>query len=131
MFRARQYHCRAIGYQPAQAGLILNSVPPRSNLRLMKTYLFALGMTILLAVMANSAFGACYAGYKAKQDDPLKLHYGVAEVPDDSCTRDSAEKALRDRLKNAGWTLLKIVATFDETELPEKKAAAGDYFLRY
>jgi len=33
-----------------------------------------------LALMALPAQAECYADYKAKQDDPLRLHYGVAQV---------------------------------------------------
>jgi len=97
----------------------------------MRLYLTALVITILLALAASAAQAACYAGYKAKRDDPLKLHYGVAELPEGACDKQSAAEALRPRLERGGWTLLNIVGTFDESQLQEKKAGAGEYFLRY
>lgn len=78
--------------------------------------------------MANAA---CYASYKAKQDAPLKLHFGVAELSDAQCTREAAATALAPRLAQGGWQLLSIVAMIPETQLGEVKADAGDYFLRY
>lgn len=112
--------------------MILNSAAMPTNVRGMKTYLIALSLTILLALCSNGAHAACYAGYKAKQDDPLRLHYGVAEVPDNGCGQPSAAaEALRPRLAQAGWTLLTIVETFGEDKLQEHEARAGKYFLRY
>ena len=40
-------------------------------------------LLLLLAALAQPAHAAgCYADYKAKQDNPLQLHYGVIELPD-------------------------------------------------
>ena len=98
----------------------------------MKLYLFALSLTLVLAFCTGGAHVACYAGYKAKQDDPLRLHYGVAEVPDAGCQQPAnAAEALRPRLAKAGWTLLTIVETFGDDKLQEHEARAGQYFLRY
>ena len=77
-----------------------------------------------------SAQAACYADYKAKQDTPLRLHYGVAEIRD-PCTVRSATQQLQSRLQNAGWTLLNVVSVFDDTGLAERKESAGPHFLRY
>ena len=70
---------------------------------------------------------ACYVDYKAKRDNPLRLHYGVAEVP---CSGD-AKGNLSARLSANGWTLLTIMSTFGETGLAERQKSAADYFLRY
>ena len=35
---------------------------------------------LLALMLAGPAQAECYADYKAKQDDPLRLHYGVAQV---------------------------------------------------
>lgn len=87
---------------------------------------------IAVAVMAASSAGAeCYADYKAKKDDPLRLHYGVAEVSDASCDPSAAASELAPRLANAGWTLLSVMSTFGPEGLDERKASAGDNFLRY
>lgn len=84
----------------------------------------------LILFLAGSAQAACYADYKAKQDDPLKLHYGVAELSGD-CTVEAAEEELPERLSGDGWTLLAVLSVFDETGLAERKANAGDFYLRY
>ena len=95
----------------------------------MKAPFFAL---LVLAVMAASPAAAeCYADYKAKKDDPLRLHYGVAEVSDASCDPSSASSELAPRLADAGWTLLNVMSTFGSEGLDERKASAGDNFLRY
>lgn len=77
-----------------------------------------------------TAQAACYADYKAKQDAPLRLHYGVAEISG-PCTTASARQQLQSRLAQAGWTLLNVVSVFDETGLAERKDSAGPHFLRY
>jgi hypothetical protein len=85
---------------------------------------------VLASVLLASAAGAaCFADYKAKRDDPLRLHYGVAEVS--ACSRVAAEAELAPRLAAAGWTLLNVVSVFDESGLEERKASAGPNFLRY
>ena len=87
---------------------------------------------VAVAVMAASPAAAeCYADYKAKKDDPLRLHYGVAEVSDGSCDPSSASSELAPRLADAGWTLLNVMSTFGPEGLDERKASAGDNFLRY
>lgn len=87
---------------------------------------------LAFAIMAASPAAAeCYADYKAKKDDPLRLHYGVAEVSAASCDPTSASSELAPRLANAGWTLLQVVSTFGPEGLDERKASAGPNFLRY
>jgi uncharacterized membrane protein len=85
----------------------------------------------LLVGLAAQAQADCYADYKAKQDDPLRLHYGVAQVPDSACDRGAAQDVLAPRLAADGWTLLNVLSTFGPEGLEERKASAGDYFLRY
>jgi hypothetical protein len=81
--------------------------------------------------LAGPASAECYADYKAKQDSPLRLHYGVAQVSDANCSRGKAEAELSGRLASAGWTLLNVLSTFGPEGLGERQASAGDYFLRY
>lgn len=83
-----------------------------------------------LMLSTTIAQAACYADYKAKQDDPLRLHYGVAELRGD-CSVRSAESQLRGRLENAGWQLLNVLSVFDDAGLEERKESAGEFFLRY
>ena len=85
---------------------------------------------LLIMVSASAAQAACYADYKAKQDDPLRLHYGVAEVRGD-CTVASAQGQIADRIGGDGWQLLNVLGVFDDAGLNERKDSAGDFFLRY
>lgn len=92
--------------------------------------IFALGLA--LSALAFPASAACFADYKAKKDNPLKLHYGVIKLPNSACTSPSAAaKAIAPRLAAAGWTLLNIVSLFDESGLNGRQANAGPYFLRF
>ena len=87
-------------------------------------------LSLSFVAMASVAQAACYADYKAKQDDPLRLHYGVAQISG-ACTAANAQVELTPRVAADGWTLLNIVSTFDDTGLDERKESAGRYFLRY
>lgn len=93
-----------------------------------KAITLALGVGLALA---SPAAAECFADYKAKKDDPLQLHYGVAKVSDKNCSRGAAEKELKPRLKGDGWTLLNVLSTFGSEGLGERKASAGAYYLRY
>ena len=89
-------------------------------------------LTLAVAMMASLALPAtaeCYADYKAKQDDPLRLHYGVAQVS--ACDAAGAAGELTPRLAADGWTLLTVLSTFGAEGLDERKDSAGAYFLRY
>ncbi len=91
----------------------------------------ALVLGLALGIAAPVEAG-CYADYKAKQDQPLRLAYGVAEVPDAGCGgTDAAAAVLAPRLAAAGWTLLAVLSLFGPEGLEERKASAGDHFLRY
>lgn len=87
--------------------------------------------TALLLALSAPAFAECYADYKAKKDDPLQLHYGVAQVSDGNCSPGAAQGELAPRLAGDGWTLLNVLSTFGPEGLEERKASAGEYFLRY
>jgi hypothetical protein len=90
-----------------------------------------LSFSFMALILSTSlAQAACYADYKAKQDDPLRLHYGVAEVRGD-CSVGSAQSQLRDRLAGNGWQLLNVLGVFDDAGLDERKDSAGEFFLRY
>lgn len=90
-----------------------------------------LALAALLAVLALPAQAACYADYKAKQDNPLRLHYGVMQVPDGACSPGAARAEIAGRLKAQGWTLLNVIGVFGPEGLDERKGNAGAYFLRY
>ena len=88
----------------------------------------AASAALLLAQPAHAA--DCYADYKAKQDSPLRLHYGVMQVRG-ACTKQNARAELSARLKQNGWTLLNVLSVFDGSGLQGKQANAGQYFLRF
>lgn len=94
----------------------------------MKTFLTSAALAL---VLAGPVAAECYADYKAKRDEPLQLHYGVAQVSDANCSPAAAEGELAPRLAADGWTLLNVLSTFGPEGLEERKASAGDYFLRY
>ncbi|WP_298437489.1 hypothetical protein [uncultured Jannaschia sp.] len=85
---------------------------------------------ILTFALASPGWAACYADYKAKQDDPLRLHYGVVELPDDRCDIGSASEVIAARLGD-GWQLLEVTSVFGPDGLEEREESAGEYFLRY
>lgn len=71
-----------------------------------------LPLLALVAVLAaGSAGAACRVEYKAKQDNPLRLEFGTADLPDAACaSKQAAAAALAPRLEQQGWTLLAIVS---------------------
>jgi hypothetical protein len=92
---------------------------------------FALALVIATAA-ALPAQAACYADYKAKRDNPLRLQYGVIQLPDPACgDRAAAEQEIRARLAANGWELLSVVGTFGEDGLEQRRESAGDFFLRF
>jgi len=100
-------------------------VPPRSTAR---TILLACLLTLPLA---GTGEAACHADYKAKQDNPLRLHYGVMDVPDSACSVQGAAGVIGPRLSAAGWTLLNVISVFGPEGLEERKASAGEFFRRF
>ncbi len=89
-------------------------------------------VSALVALMALPAHAECYVDYKAKRDDPHGLAYGVSQVSDAVCDKPNQAKAeLAPRLAVDGWTLLKILSSFGPEGLDERRANAGDFFLRY
>lgn len=81
--------------------------------------------------MAGAAQAECYADYKAKQDSPLRLHYGVIALPDNACSKTAAKAVIAPRLAQRGWTLLNVLSIFGPEGLAERKASAGAYFLSF
>ena len=93
----------------------------------MKTLPF---FTLIVMLWAGAAQAACYADYKAKQDNPLRLHYGVAEI-EGNCAKRNATRQLEERLAADGWTLLNVMNVFEDEGLEERRDEAGEYYLRY
>lgn len=114
-------------YQAGYRRAILNNTQGRGIDQGMKTLLYSITALVMLT---GAAQAACYADYKAKQDNPLRLHYGVATVQGD-CSVSNAASQLSGRLSSGGWELLNVLSVFDDTQLDDKKDSAGDYFLRF
>ena len=86
----------------------------------------------LAVTLAGPARAECYADYKAKQDSPLRLHYGVIALADADCQRPAqADAGIAARIARDGWTLLTVLGIFGPDGLAERKDNAGAYFLRY
>ncbi|MDJ1008502.1 MAG: hypothetical protein QNJ13_11820 [Paracoccaceae bacterium] len=86
----------------------------------------------LAALLPALAEAACYADYKAKRDDPLRLHYGVVKLGDGACPNQRRAAAdIAQRIARDGWELLNVVSLFDDARLEEKRGSAGEFFLRY
>lgn len=96
----------------------------------MKRMLLPCAVAATMALTTPGAAQSCYADYKAKQDNPLKLHYGVAELSG-GCAKGAAQTELAPRLKSKGWTLLNVVSVFGPDGLEQRKTNAGAFFLRF
>ena len=94
----------------------------------MKTLLTSL---LLALAMAGAARADCFVEYKAKQDDPLRLHYGILALPGGCPAPAAAQAATAARLSGAGWVLLTVLGLGPDQPSEQKKATAGDFYLRY
>ena len=101
------------------------------RLQRMKPMSFLPALACIVA-LAGPAGAECYADYKAKQENPLKLHYGVVQVDISPCVMsDNVRSLVADRLSAAGWQLLQVQSVFDESGLEKRKRDAGKFFLRF
>ena len=96
----------------------------------MKHILPLFGLLTALALPSGAYAADCYADYKAKQDNPLRLHYGVAELRG-GCSAGAAKSELTPRLASKGWTLLNVVSVFGPEGLETRKDSAGQFYLRF
>ena len=88
-------------------------------------------VTAMLLCLASTASAAeCFADYKAKRDNPLRLHDGVVQVAG-PCNAADARAEIAARLERNGWTLLNVVSLFDRSGLEERQRSAGQYYLRF
>ncbi len=85
---------------------------------------------LLLGFASSASAADCYADYKAKRDNPLRLHYGVAQI-DGACSEGQARAEIAARLERNGWTLLNVLSLFDASGLEERKRSAGQFYLRF
>ena len=96
----------------------------------MKQILFTFLMALMVSLALPAHAAGCYADYKAKQDNPLRLHYGVAQISG-ACDANSAASELASRLAAQGWTLLNVLSVFGEDGLATRKDSAGPNYLRF
>ncbi|MBK1635897.1 hypothetical protein [Rhodovulum adriaticum] len=91
-----------------------------------------LAAALAALALAGPAAAGCYADYKAKQDSPLRLHYGVIELPDRACSsRGAAAQEIERRIGRGGWKLLNVMSLFGRDGLADRQGSAGSYFLKY
>lgn len=91
----------------------------------------AITLAACLSGLAAPAFAEqCFADYKAKKDNPLRLHYGVAELYQ-GCSKASAKPEVEARIANDGWKLLNVLSVFGPEGLAGKESSAGQFYLRY
>ncbi|WP_324250285.1 hypothetical protein [Halocynthiibacter styelae] len=89
-------------------------------------------LTLTLALLsATPATAGCFADYKAKQEDPLRLHYGVIELPADACNANAAQSIISGRIGRDGWQLLNVISVFDDSGLGSRQSEAAEFYLRY
>ena len=86
------------------------------------------GLVLSFLIFASPASAQCYADYKAKRDNPMRLHYGVIQLQGD-CSQGAATAEVARRIAQGGWTLLNVVSVFGPEGLEERRESAGLYFL--
>ncbi|OED46047.1 hypothetical protein AB838_21650 [Rhodobacteraceae bacterium (ex Bugula neritina AB1)] len=97
----------------------------------MKQHLLIPVLAAVLLALSPPAYAAdCYADYKAKQDNPLRLHYGVIQLSG-TCKKKAARNEIQSRIAPGGWTLLNVLSVFGPEGLQKRKANAGSYYLRF
>ncbi len=85
--------------------------------------------SVIALALSLPASAACYVEYKAKRDNPLRLHYGIVQLDDRSC-RNPAPAVAR-RVAAGGWQLLTVMAVLSRAEAEKRRSDAGAYYLRY
>ncbi len=91
---------------------------------------YIMPITLAILVMSSTAQAACFVDYKAKRDDPLRLHYGVAEITG-SCLLEDALVELTLRLASEEWQLLNRLSVVNDDGLGKRQANAGENYLRF
>lgn len=89
----------------------------------------------LIALTLSAAAPAradCYADYKAKKENPLRLSYGVIRLSGHACASPGAARPeVARRIRKGGWTLLAVLSIFGPEGLAQRKGNAGANYLRY
>ena len=118
-----------------QTSVIKYSKLKRKLKMVVKKIVFASSVVgIYFLVISQIASAACYTDYKAKKNQPLKLHYGVMKLYENDCMDESQrdrDNRVALRLRIAGWQLLGVLTAFDDSGLEQRKESAGQYYLRF
>lgn len=89
-------------------------------------------LALLLALaMPGAAAADCFAHYKAKRDNPLRLHFGIVQLAGSCPPSASAAETVAGRIASDGWTLLNVVKVSASAPSSGEIANAGAYYLRY
>ncbi len=98
---------------------------------MMKTMSYAAFAAMIALGAASAARASCYADYKAKRNDPLRLHYGVIELSEADCRKDVAGSVIARRIAADSWQLLAVLSLFGPEGLEQRREQAGPFFLKY
>lgn len=92
-----------------------------------------LGPLLLLLALAlpGAAAADCYVSYKAKQGNPMRLHFGVLVIGGNCPPGGQAANIVASRLASGGWTLLNVVNMSTTPPSSSERANAGQFYLRY
>lgn len=102
---------------------------PRPFIKL--TRLIAPLLLVLALAMPGAAAADCYVSYKAKQDNPLRLHFGVLLLSGGCPATAAAANQTANRLASGGWTLLNVIRVAPSPPSSSERANAGQFYLRY
>lgn len=90
-----------------------------------------ISLVLCFATFFSAAYAnECFVVYKAKKDNPLKLHLGLMQISG-QCLIQDIEGITSRRLDSTGWKLLKIVKTSSNIDAEKMEKDLGDYFLKY
>ncbi len=88
------------------------------------TFLFS------ICLYTHASANNCFILYKAKKDNPLRLHVGIMEI-ERQCVDTDIEVLSQQRLKPDGWSLLQIVNRLQKIDTKKLESDLGEYFLKY
>ncbi|WP_299923032.1 hypothetical protein [uncultured Pelagimonas sp.] len=86
---------------------------------------------LIALALPTGAMADCFVEYKAKKDNPLRLHYGILSLQGSCPSAGQAAGLASRRVSAGGWTLLNVVGLSQNPPSGAKKANAGEYYLRY
>ncbi len=102
--------------------------------QILKTLKAGAVVLALIVPQMATAQNACYVDYKAKQSGSgaLQLHYGVIRLKGPACSNGGLmKKRVSKRIAVDDWILLRVLSQFEKSGLDQRRANAGQYFLRY